>query len=337
MREVDAVIRQSLASAQRILIVSHVRPDGDAVGSLLGLGLALIEAGKDVQMVLADGVPASFRKLPGSQLVKHRLDGAVDLRIVVDCADRARVGGALQDHETPDINIDHHVTNSGYGAVNLIEPDSVATCAVLTAHLAAWDLRISANVASALLNGIISDTIGFRTHNTTSAALRQAADLVDAGANLSGIYADALINRSFPAVKYWGCGLQKFQREDRLAWTDLTLEDRAAAGYRGNDDADLVNVLSAVEDIDIALIFVEQKGGIIKISWRCVPGLDVSQIALSFGGGGHPAAAGANIPGTMAEVQEKVLNATRLLLSNNHRQVEVTQELTIHQESKVGS
>jgi len=108
----------------------------------------------------------------------------------------------------------------------------------------------------------------------------------------------------------------RLQREERLIWTSLTLADRAAVKYPGNDDADLVNVLSAIDDADLMVIFIEQKGGDVKVSWRAQPGFDVSKIALSFGGGGHAAAAGADINGSLEDVQERVLRATRILLQN---------------------
>jgi phosphoesterase RecJ-like protein len=107
------------------------------------------------------------------------------------------------------------------------------------------------------------------------------------------------------------------QRKDRIIWTSLTLEDRLKAGYTGNDDADLINMLSTVDDMDIAVIFVEQKEGRVKVSWRAQPGVDVSQVAFQFGGGGHPAASGAEIQGSLEEVQEKVLLVTFNLLESN--------------------
>jgi bifunctional oligoribonuclease and PAP phosphatase NrnA len=140
--------------------------------------------------------------------------------------------------------------------------------------------------------------------------------LMDRGANLAELYNRALVRRSFEADRYWGQGLTRLTREGRLTWTSLTLADRAAAGYTGNDDADLVNVISAIDESDVGMIFVEQPDHRVKVSWRAQPGFDVSQIALSFGGGGHPAASGADIAGNLSEVQERVLAATRQVLAN---------------------
>jgi len=174
-------------TAQRILIMSHIRPDGDAIGSVLGLGLALQQAGKIVRMALADGVPSNFRYLVGSDQIVRKPDGSFDLVVVVDCSDPERVGGSLNGHK-PDINIDHHITNLNYATLNLVDPEAVATAAVLTRHLPDWGLSITPEVANALLTGLVSDTLGFRTANTTPYSLRQAADLMEQGAALSDLY-----------------------------------------------------------------------------------------------------------------------------------------------------
>jgi len=316
MSEQDTIraIGRSLREAQRVLVVSHVRPDGDAVGSLLGLGLALEQASKEVQMVLADGVPSSFRGLEGARRVLRKPQGSFDLIALVDCADLTRVGGALEGLPPPDINIDHHVTNLNFAKLNLVAPEEVATSAILAEHLPGWGFELSRAVASALLTGIVSDTLGFRTSNMTPKALRLAAILMERGANLPELYNRALSRRSFQAARYWGEGLSRLQRDGRMVWTTLTLDDRQRADYSGNDDADLVNVLSAIDDHDIAVIFIEQNDNKVKVSWRSVPGYDVSKLAIKFGGGGHPAAAGAEIPGRLEDVQREVLNATRALL-----------------------
>ena len=194
-------IRDRLAAANKIVIASHVRPDGDAIGSLLGLGLALQDAGKSVEMILVDGLPASFRYLEGSSLIKKEPGGGHDTFITVDCADFKRVGKAFENFGQPDINIDHHVTNEKFGKLNLIEADEVATAAILTNHLPEWGLTITKPIASALLTGIITDTLGFRTSNTTPESLRQAATLMEAGVDMPEIYMQALVRKSYPAAK----------------------------------------------------------------------------------------------------------------------------------------
>ncbi|MDP3184152.1 MAG: DHH family phosphoesterase [Anaerolineales bacterium] len=308
-------IKERLLVAQNIFVVSHVRPDGDAVGSLLAFGLALQEAGKKVQMVLADGVPSSFRHLPGSGQIRKSADGTFDLIVTLDCADLKRVGRVLDGYGKPDINIDHHITNELFGALNLIEPDAVATSSILFRHLPEWGYMITQPVAANLVTGIVTDTLGFRTTNTTPESLRQVAALMELGVDMTDLYYRGLVRRSFPAARYWAAGLSSLQRADGIVWGTMTLADRKNADYPGNDDADLINVISSIEDCDISMIFVEQTHGSVKISWRTqTPELDVSQIAKQFGGGGHPGAAGADVTGTLAEVQESVLAATRRAL-----------------------
>jgi phosphoesterase RecJ-like protein len=313
--EVIAEIKNRLASARRIVIASHVRPDGDAIGALLGLGLALKDAGRDVQMVLADGCPASFRHLGGSELIQTAPQGEHDTFITVDCADFKRTGKVFENFGQPDINIDHHKTNENFGKLNLIEAEEVATSAILTKRLPEWGLQITQPVAAALLTGIITDTLGFRTANTTSESMRQAAALMETGVDMPDLYMRALVRRSFPSARYWGAGLSSLESEHGMVWATLTVADRQKAGYGGNDDADLINIISAIDGNKVGMIFVEQTDGHVKISWRALePGIDVSPIAKHFGGGGHAAAAGADIPGTLREIQPLVLQTTKEIL-----------------------
>lgn len=315
-KQITGEIRNRLAEAKKIVIASHVRPDGDAIGSLLGLGLALQDAGKSVEMILADGVPSSFKYLEGSDLVKKEPGGEHDTFITVDCADLRRVGKVFENFGQPDINIDHHVTNEKFGKLNLIEAEEVATAAILANHLPEWGLTITKPVAAALLTGILTDTLGFRTSNTTPEALRQAADLMEKGVDMPEIYMHSLVRKSFPAAKYWGAGLSSLESKNGIVWGTLTLADRKSTGYSGNDDADLINMISAIDGNKVGIVFVEQANNHVKISWRALePGVDVSPIAKHFKGGGHAAAAGADIEGSLSEVQQEVLSKTRQLLN----------------------
>ncbi len=320
-----SAIHERLSQARRILITSHIRPDGDAIGAVLALGLALRERGQDVQLVLNDGIPPTFHHLPGSDLVRRAPVGGHDLYITLDCADLRRVGPALEPLGQPDVNIDHHVTNQAFARLNLIEPDAVATCSILARYLNRWALPLTRAIAENLVTGIITDTLGFRTPNTTPEALRQVADLMELGVDMPTLYYRGLISRTFPAARYWGAGLSSLQRDDDLVWATLRLEDRRLSGYNGNDDADLINIIASIDDCRVKMIFVEQENGSVKVSWRTQEAdLDVSRIAQQFNGGGHPGAAGADIAGNLEEVQMRVLEATRRALSQhaleNHEQ-----------------
>ncbi|MBI4926435.1 MAG: DHH family phosphoesterase, partial [Anaerolineae bacterium] len=160
MKRTSKIHRQiaaALQGANRILAVSHVRPDGDAVGSLLGFGLCMQAAGKQVSMVLSDGVPAGLRHLPGSDQVTKQPQGDFDLTVVLDASDLARTGPALEGRSV-DLNIDHHVTNQQFARLNLVDPDAVATSAVLAEWLPRWGFLMTKDVASCLLTGLITDT-----------------------------------------------------------------------------------------------------------------------------------------------------------------------------------
>jgi phosphoesterase RecJ-like protein len=229
----------------------------------------------------------------------------------VDCSDLKRTGNALNGHH-PDIVIDHHITTDPFGTLNLIEPEAVATASVLTRHMPSWGLKFTPAIAANLITGLVTDTLGFRTSNTTPESLRQAADLIEVGVDMSSLYFRGLVRRTFPAAKYWGAGLISLQRAAGIVWATLTMADRKASGYTGKDDADLINVVSSIDEADIAIMFVEQNANQTNVSWRGLKShVDVSQIACQFNGGGHRAASGAEVNGSLAEVQERVLDATR--------------------------
>ena len=141
--------------------------------------------------------------------------------------------------------------------------------------------------------------------------MRLVANLMDHGADLSSLYNKALVSRSYEATQLWGMGLTKLKRDGQIVWTSLTQNDRQQVKYPGRDDADLINVISSIDGFDVALIFVEQPNGNVKVSWRSQPSCDVSGIALKFGGGGHPRASGAEISGRFAGSPAKVLMANK--------------------------
>lgn len=308
--------RERIAQAEKILVVSHMKPDGDAVGSVLGIGNALINAGKQVEMVLEDGMSARYKFMSGSKKIRRKMSIEPDLVIAVDCGDRQRFGKIDDEIKEVDINIDHHPTNTKFARVNLVDSVAASTTQILAKILPALDLVITPAIAEVLLTGIITDTIGFRTISTNADALRTSADLLDLGLDMHDIYQKSVTGKSFVSVKYWGAGLSKIQKDGQVVWTTLTEVDRNATGYRGRDDADLVNLLSSINEVSVILTFIEQNAEEVKVSWRAKKGYDVSKLAEKFGGGGHIAAAGANIAGTMAEVTKSVLEATQELFNN---------------------
>ena len=308
--------KAALNAAQQVIILSHERPDGDAVGSLLALTLSLERAGKNATPVLLEGVPSRFRFLPGADKVTSDIPSGGDLLILVDAADLQRTGFPVEIlPRQPDINIDHHPTNTDFALINIVNQKASATTEILYDIIPQLGLEIDTEVATNLMTGLITDTIGFRTDSVTQRTLEIASKLVGLGAPMAEIYSRTLNQRSFVSAQYWGKGLSRLEKENGILWTSLTIEDRNAVGYPGSDDADLVNLLATIKGNQVVLIFVEQIGGKVKVSWRSRQGVDVAAIAFSFGGGGHEQAAGATIEGEMQEIQERVLTATRGFIS----------------------
>ncbi len=300
--------KQLLDGASRVAVVAHERPDGDAVGSMLALCLSLRELGKQAHSVLAGGLPGRYAFMPGSAEVQRRIPEGVALVITVDAADLGRLG--LSDVREVHINFDHHPGNTRFAAVNLVDPAAAATTALLYRLAPELGLPITPAVAENLLAGLVTDTIGFRTPNVTPETLRLAAELIEAGANLEHVYRKGLVDRTYLAVRYWGQGLSKLERQGDLIWTSLSLADRKSVGYPGPDDADLIEILSAIQEARVAVVFVEQSERQVKVSWRARPGIDVAAVANQFNGGGHTLAAGAVVEGGLKEVMDRVLAAT---------------------------
>ncbi|MCH7588398.1 MAG: bifunctional oligoribonuclease/PAP phosphatase NrnA [Chloroflexi bacterium] len=301
--------------ASTVLVTSHQRPDGDAIGSLLALHISLKAKGFSSHAILAEEVPERYRFLPQANSIQDTTLDHFDLIIAVDCADRDRVSLPQQFSERMiDLNIDHHPTNTNFATTNLVDPDAAATTQMLQLLLPDFGLPLTAEVRTNLLAGLITDTLGFRTDSVTPRVLRAAADLLEEGAPLAELYHLVLTRRKFDEVRYWGQGLSSITNEDGLVWTVLDLKDRELAGYTHNDDADLVDVLTTIDEAKIAIIFVEQSGGKVKISFRARAEYNVSNLAKQFGGGGHRSASGAMLDGQLGTITNEVLTAARELL-----------------------
>jgi len=304
--------------ASTILVTSHQRPDGDAIGSLLALHIGFKAQGLVSHAVLAEEFPVRFRFLPDANSIQETAPPHFDLIVAVDCADRDRLSLPTQFSEQAiDLNIDHHPTNTNFATINLVDPEAAATTQMLQTLMPELGLPLTAAVRTNLLAGLITDTLGFRTDSVTPKVLRAAAELLEEGAPLTELYHLVLTQRRFDEVRYWGQGLSRIVNEDGLVWTVLDLNDRKAAGYARNDDADLVDVLTTIDEAKIVIIFVEQGQGKVKISFRARGEYDVANLAKQFGGGGHRSAAGAMLEGQLEPITKEVLTAARKLLYSN--------------------
>jgi bifunctional oligoribonuclease and PAP phosphatase NrnA len=303
-----------LKEATRFMISAHLRPDGDAIGSVVGMGLALQAGGKQVQLVLQDPIPPRYRFLKGSELIHHSAKEPFDLSIALDCGDLARLGDFFKEHQ-PDINIDHHITNEQYSRVNLVIPEQVATSAILAEYLPKWGFPLDVDSAGALCMGLLTDTNGFRIPSVTPATLELAADLMRKGAQLPEISQKALVSQSLQTSKLWGLVLAKLQLKQGLVWTSITMQDRELAGYHGKDDAEIANFLTGVEGSQVALLFNEQGTDKVKVSWRSRNHTDVAKLAQHYNGGGHSNAAGAEIAQSLPAAESEIIKTTLQFMS----------------------
>ena len=305
---------QLLRSARRPLLICHVSPDGDAIGSLIGLGAALTAWGLNPILACSDPVPWDLAHVPGADSVVQDVAEFFDLVISLDCSDLERLGSMcrLPDfRDRPLINIDHHQTNTSYGDVNLVDASASSTAEVVLRLLDRMSLPIDEQIATCLLTGIVTDTRGFRTSNVNVQVMEAATRLMKAGAPLPFIAGNSLDCRSTSVIRLWGAAISRLQLEDDVIWTSIPQEMRQATGYAGNGDAGLANFLISSRDAVVAVVFAESEDGSVEVGLRAVSGFDVSQVALQFGGGGHLLASGCSIFGTLKEAETRVLTAVR--------------------------
>ena len=306
-----------IRSARYPLLICHVAPDGDAVGSLTGLGHALRHEGLEPILACSDPVFARFNYIPGVESIVQEVNTTFDLVISLDCSDMGRLGHFPQMpgfDDVPLLNIDHHLTNLEFGDVNLVDPHASSAAQVVLRLLDYMEIPLNADLSTCLLTGIVSDTRSFSTSNVTIQVMEAALRLMKAGASLPRITQHALNRRPVSAILLWGAALTRFQIEDRVAWTGISLAMRRAAGDESSGDTGLANFLVSADGADAAVVFAEREDGRIEVGLRAVPGFDVAQVALQFGGGGHALAAGCNLSGPLEKAQSNVLAALRASL-----------------------
>jgi len=301
-------------AAQRIIIITHISPDGDAIGTLLGLGHALHEAGKTVTMVVDEGVPSTLAFLPGAETIQSQLSNVeADLIIAVDCGDESRMGNAgkqARQLKKPLIDLDHHWSNTKFGDVNLVDAMWAAAAEGVLDWLDAMHLEISATVAQCLLGGIVTDTLCFRTNSTTIDTLGKAQRLMGCGGNLTFIVQHTVGRMATSTIRLWAVVMPTVRIEDHVIWAKVDLAARKIVGNDGNSDlkdGGLVSVLVQADEAYVSCVLHEKGGNKVELSFRAVPVFDVAAVATSIGGGGHKLASGATVNGTLAEVEARVI------------------------------
>ncbi len=301
-------------------IVGHIRPDGDCIGSQLGLALALRNEGKRVTVWNQDAIPLKYKFLVGDDLIEKPKRGEkFDCVIATDCASYERlgtVGNHIKNRKVL-INIDHHATNPRYGDVNWVSPRE-PSCGELIYRLlkvARWP--ITKPIADLLFAAISTDTGSFQYPNTRPGTFHAGAELVTRGANLARICDEVYQSYPLSRAKLLKHVYSKFRltADDRIAWLWLKKKDFTRTGADSDDTEGLIDHLRAIEPVIVACVFEELEPELTRISLRSKSDkVNVSEICGQFGGGGHPAAAGARIPGKPLSVQRKVVAAIKKAL-----------------------
>ena len=311
-------IGQALREGGRFAVLSHVRPDGDALGSQLALGLSLKRLGKDVRIWNEEGMLEKYSFLPSANLLtKPPADPEdVDVAIALDTAIQNRLGTALPAVRSAKvwINIDHHPSNPGYGDLVYINPKAPATGQILFELIRSEKLPIDAAIAENLYVAISTDTGSFQYPNTTARTFEMAAELVRAGVDVGRV--SQLTYENYPRRRSELLrdllGTMRFEANDRVASFSLSLATAKKLGVLPEDNEGLIDHLRAIHGVIVAVFFEELADGKVRVIMRSKSEkVNVCAICEKFGGGGHVLAAGARIPGTLAEVEKKILEEVR--------------------------
>jgi phosphoesterase RecJ-like protein len=308
--EIGALLR----SQQKFAVLSHVRPDGDALGSQLGLGLSLSKLGKKVMVRNEDGLLEKYSFLPGGEFLQTPLNEPqdFDVAIALDTATENRLGTSTELVRSAKtwINIDHHPSNPGYGDLVYIDPTAPATGQILFELITSQGLPIDAAIAENLFVAISTDTGSFQYPNTTARTFEIGAALVACGVDVGRV--SQLLYESYPRRRTELLrellGTMRFEAGGKIATFSLSLKVAADIGAKPEDNEGLIDHIRAIQGVIVAIFFEELEEGKVRVSMRSKSEeVDVSVICQKFGGGGHKLAAGTRVRGTLPEVEAKVL------------------------------
>lgn len=309
-------IHQHLKKAEKVAIVPHQNPDGDAIGSATAFYEYLTELGK--QAVIFCVTPMSNKLNFVSRTTKvysdpqYLLDPEVDTIVTLDSGDLAYAGISelIKERSFTIINIDHHATNEGYGNLNLVIPTAASTTEILFHYFKFNGIKINQKMATCLLTGLTTDTGNFTNSATTRGAFKAGSELILSGGNYNLINDNTLKNKSVPALKLWGRAFSRLEKDEKtgLTYTYITQADLKELNVGEHEYEGISNFFNNVENATMTLLLIEKADGTIKGSFRTTKNdVDVSAIAKRLGGGGHKKAAAFTSTGTIDEVLRKVL------------------------------
>lgn len=316
----DSIIRQ-LKKSDRILVAAHINPDGDAIGSLIALGLSLSSLNKNATLYNESPIPAVYRFLPEIHRVANKIDETnYDTAVILDCGDLNRIGKAVSTVSRIPviINIDHHVTNTHFGHLQLIDTSACATSEIVYRLIKQMDIPLDRAIATAIYTGVLADTGSFRFSNTNRAAFAICQEMVELGVHPYDVSQHMYGTYSLGRIKLLNRALDSIEISANGKLSIMTLtKDMFVETHTQPEDVDgLINYAKRIEDVRVAALIQEQYNGNeppqnpknFHVSLRSDGSVDVAAIASVFGGGGHSSAAGFNIESTLSDIKTKIFS-----------------------------
>jgi phosphoesterase RecJ-like protein len=299
-----------IESKHRFCITSHVRPDGDSLGSSLALYWTLKSLDKDVDVIMRDNVPHSYRELPGAdEVIKSpRVPDGYDAAFVIECSDIDRPGLIDLDKQFV-VNIDHHSTTALFGHINWIDATASAVGEMIYNLCKALGVTVNQQIAECVYTALLTDTGSFHFSNTTERTFKIASELVRRGAKPAQISQALFYSYPFSKIKVLGIVLSSLKRDEtgRIALMHITQDSLAQANASEEDLDGIVNYPLAVEEIEVVGFFKETSPGVYRTSLRSKGNANVARVTEKFGGGGHRNAAGCTIKGHLPEIENQVI------------------------------
>lgn len=317
----DAIL-EAVKKATTIVILVHEAPDGDAIGSALAMESVLENLGKKSDIIIPE-YPRIFDFLPGIEKVKKESEiEQYDLAIALDCGDSKILKGFTKYFENAKktIVIDHHGSNTMYGDINYVNPVAPACCQILIEIFQYYNIKLTKDMATCIMTGIITDTGGF-SYNATSETFEFASEILRLGVNISEIFRRTLRTKTKANYELNKIAINRmeFLEEGKIAFTYLTEKDLQEVGAEEGDHEGIVDVGKNIENVEVSIFLHEVEGKGFKISLRSVEYVDVSKVAIMFGGGGHIKAAGAYGKGTLEQIKNKILYEVKKQLKQEIR------------------
>ncbi|HHV83576.1 MAG TPA: bifunctional oligoribonuclease/PAP phosphatase NrnA [Tepidanaerobacter syntrophicus] len=309
-----------LKSNKSFTIASHVDPDGDSIGSVLSLTLALKKMGKCAEPVIIDKIPEKYKFLPGNKLISNQFSSRSDVLISLDSSDINRLGlnEDIRDYGNIIVNIDHHKNNALFGDLNIVD-SSASSAGEIVYQLIKDKIKIDHDIAINIYTSIITDTGSARYSNTTPLCLRILADLVDIGVKPDYVSRQVFEKRTLSSIKLLKLALDTLEllENNKIAAMYITQEMLEVSKAMEEETEGIINYAREIDGVEVAVLFREKEKSVTKVGLRSNEWVDVSKIAEKFNGGGHLRAAGCIVELPINQARAVVLNAVSAALADN--------------------